>query len=380
MKTKYLLTGCLFAMALPAWSATAVMSSLNTFGGGDGWLAPGEGGYTFLGTGSTERGLDYSPVTGHLYLPSRVGSLNVRILNSATGVDLGGLDMTGVSGGTFGINQVGVADDGTIYVSNLQSGTSAANPFKIYRWANELSLPTVFTTVSLTGVRLGDTMDVTGSGANTVIAAGYSNAPAITGNNGYVLVNPSANVFSDVAVAGALAGEMRSGITFVNDANTIWGDARSGGVRRTTWSGTIGTSVTGTAEPGTNMLLTSSNEGPIDIALINGVWVMATVEVANSTTDNNDVRLYDVTDAVLNHNNNKTLLATANLTGSTFVANLGLGGITWGAISGDTATLYAMSTNNGIQAFTVQVVPEPSAAAALLGGIATLLSLRRRRC
>jgi hypothetical protein len=378
MKPKYILTGCLIALALPASGATAVMSALNTFGNGDGWLAPGEGGYTFLGTGSTERSIDYSPVTGNLYLPSRAGGTNVRILNSLTGVDLGGLDMTGVSGGTFAINQVSVADDGTIYVSNLAT-TSVSSPFKIYKWANELSVPTTFSTVSLTGVRLGDTMDVFGNGASTVIAAGYSNNPVITGNNGYILVDPTANTSSDVAVSGALAGEMRSGITFVNNANTVWGDARSGGVRRTTWSGTIGGAVTGTAEPGTNMTLTDSNEGPIDIALINGVWVLATVEVANSTTNNNDVRLYDITDAVLNHTNTKTLLATANLTGTTFNTNLGLGGITWGAIAGETATLYAMSTNNGIQAFTVQVVPEPGAAGALIGGAGVLLGLRRRR-
>src|SRR3954467_1831738 len=39
---------------------SATMSAMPTFGGGDGWLAPGENGYTFLTTGSTERGLSYS--------------------------------------------------------------------------------------------------------------------------------------------------------------------------------------------------------------------------------------------------------------------------------------------------------------------------------
>lgn len=382
MKPKYILTCSLFALAVPAWGATAVMSAMTGFRG-DGWFAPGENGYGFLGTASNERGLDYSPVTGHLYLPSRTGGASVRILNSATGAEVGTLDMTGVSGGTFAINQVSVADDGTIYVANLigAPGTTVANPFKIYRWANESALPTVFSTVSLGGVRLGDTMDVFGSGTSTVIAAGYSNAPTVTGNNGYLLVSPNASggaTSSDVVVSGAAAGEMRSGITFVNDANTIWGDARSGGVRRSTWSGTIGGAVTGASEPGTNMLLANNNEGPIDIALVNGVWVMASVECSTSTTDNATVRLYDVTDAVLNHNNSKTLLATGNLVG-TFVTTAGSGAITWGAISGDTATLYAMGMNNGIQAFNVTVVPEPSAALALVGGAATLLALRRRR-
>ena len=34
----------------------ATIAPLLSFGGGDGWLAPGEGGYTFLGTGNNERG------------------------------------------------------------------------------------------------------------------------------------------------------------------------------------------------------------------------------------------------------------------------------------------------------------------------------------
>ena len=41
------------------------MSPLLSFGGGDGWLAPGEGGYGFLGTANNERGLAYG--NGHLY-------------------------------------------------------------------------------------------------------------------------------------------------------------------------------------------------------------------------------------------------------------------------------------------------------------------------
>ena len=32
---------------LPIFSQAAVIAPLATFGGGDGWLAPGEGGYTF---------------------------------------------------------------------------------------------------------------------------------------------------------------------------------------------------------------------------------------------------------------------------------------------------------------------------------------------
>src|SRR6188768_94998 len=76
-------------------SATAAtMSPYSTFGGGDGWLAPGEGGYAFLGTGNNERGLAYG--NGHVYLVSRSGATNVRILDQTSGADLGALNVTGV--------------------------------------------------------------------------------------------------------------------------------------------------------------------------------------------------------------------------------------------------------------------------------------------
>src|SRR5262245_51066611 len=68
------------AVVIAPGSAVAAVSitPLSTFGGGDGWLAPGEGGYGFLGTSSNERGLAFG--NGHLYLVSRSGGTSVRIL------------------------------------------------------------------------------------------------------------------------------------------------------------------------------------------------------------------------------------------------------------------------------------------------------------
>ena len=53
----------------------------------------------------------------------------------------------------------------------------------------------------------------------------------------------------------------------------------------------------------------------------------------------------------------------------------GVGELAWGPVTGSSATLYAMSTNQGIQAFIV-TVPEPMA---LLPLAASLLVLRRFR-
>src|SRR3954466_8798151 len=104
----------------PALSMGAVMlsmSPLTTFGGGDGWLAPGEGGYTFLGTANNERGIAFG--NGHVYLLRRTGGNNIRVLDKNTGADVGSLATTGISGGTFAVSQIATGSDGQIYVANL---------------------------------------------------------------------------------------------------------------------------------------------------------------------------------------------------------------------------------------------------------------------
>src|ERR1051325_5236605 len=141
------------ALVFPLIAQGAVIAPLSTFGGGDGWLAPGEGGYGFLGTANNERGLAYG--NGHVYLVSRTGGNNVRILDSLTGADLGGLNVTGVSGGTFSVNMAASSSDGSIYVANLTTAMSAASPYKVYRWANEAAAPTtaISTATALAGSR-----------------------------------------------------------------------------------------------------------------------------------------------------------------------------------------------------------------------------------
>src|SRR5258706_4267422 len=97
-------------LVLPYVSRAAVLAPLATFGGGDGWLAPGEGGYTFLGTANNERGLAYG--NGHVYLVSRTGGDHVRILDPLTGGDLGGVYLTRISGRTIADDIAGRSAEG----------------------------------------------------------------------------------------------------------------------------------------------------------------------------------------------------------------------------------------------------------------------------
>src|SRR5258706_5252815 len=182
---KRAILGAWFALSvLPILSQAAAIAPLATFGGGDGWLAPGEGGYTFLGTANNERGLAYG--NGHVYLVSRTGGNNVRILDPLTGADLGGLNVTGISGGTFAVNMAGTSADGSIYVANLTTAVSATAPYKVYKWANEAAAPTtvISTGTTLACARLGDDMAMIDTGGTTLIGAGINSTPSVAGNNG----------------------------------------------------------------------------------------------------------------------------------------------------------------------------------------------------
>ena len=91
----------------------------------------------------SERGVAYNPLNNHAYIVSRAsGVLRVAILDGDTGAEIGFLNVTGITGGTFALSTISVAADGAIYAANLTTG-SATSPYKIYRWADESSAPTV---------------------------------------------------------------------------------------------------------------------------------------------------------------------------------------------------------------------------------------------
>ena len=368
------------AMVTIANGATVVMQALSSFGGGDGWLATGEAppdmSSSVLTAGNTERGLAYSRNSNHLYVASRAEAPgHIYVLDATTGNRVGELniDFAIVNGGLFTLNMVRVGADGAIYVGNLTDNTgSASKPFKVYRWIDEASQPELVFSgdggLATPSTRLGDTLDVIGGGANTLLVAGYGNTTAITGENGYYLIRPDvANpTASAVLVNGTGDGDFRSGVTFL-DEFTVWGTSGGSGVRRTKYSGTVGGVIAGTLEGTLN--LTGNNERAMDYAVINGVPLLATIE----SSTGNRVHIYDVSDPAVR-------LELASMDLSTFFttnAN-GTGSIAWGNISGNTATLYAMNTNNGIQAFSIQVVPEPAGAALLIVAAGFVQFMRRR--
>jgi len=361
-----ILRGSILLTAVSA-HAQFSMTPLATFGGGDGWLAPGEGGYTFLGTANNERGLAYG--NGHLYLVSRNGGSFIRRLDPLTGLDLGSpLDTTGVSGGTFAVNDIAVGGDGAIYVGNLTT-ESTTSPLKVYRWATEGSIPTVAYTgdAGLAGSRVGDNLAVIGSGSSTRLALGYGSAPAVVGNNGYAVIDPTAGTATAVGFSGSPpnAGDFRLGITY-RDSSHVIGSQGSSFYRYTSFSGTAGTLLGSPLFPDP---AGATADRLLAHAVVGGVPLLAV-----QSTGDSHVSIYDVTDP-----NNPLFLGSGNATSGTLTANAnGTGELAWGDIIGNTAHLWAMSSNQGIQAFIV-VVPEPGPfPLAVLGGF-VLLCVRKFR-
>jgi hypothetical protein len=121
----------------------------------------------FNATGNTERGFAYGKVNNNerLYVVSRNGSLNVYILDAENGNQIGTLNLTGVTGGTFLLNDIEVSDDGVIFAINL---TTDASTIKIYKWLDETIAPTVVFQNNLNGVakRVGDNFKVVGKVSN----------------------------------------------------------------------------------------------------------------------------------------------------------------------------------------------------------------------
>ena len=138
------------------------------------WSKPANTNKWFRSTGELVRGMAYNPVNNRLYVSTRdtLGASNtggIVILNASTGDSIGALNMTGITGGTFAFNRVGISADGRIYTTNLQTAVTKAAPIKIYTWANETSVPVLAFADSVQGPRLGDALAVSGSGQETYV-------------------------------------------------------------------------------------------------------------------------------------------------------------------------------------------------------------------
>lgn len=146
----FLFVGISYSQITTIWEKSAATSTLPS------WFSP---------TGSTERGLAYGLVGGNhrVYIVSRNTGSFIYIYNALTGDSVGNLSTAGMSGGTFVINDIGVSNDGLIFVCNVTTNASTS-PFKVYKYTTEVDSPVVAIEYTATATaRLGDKITVTGS-------------------------------------------------------------------------------------------------------------------------------------------------------------------------------------------------------------------------
>jgi len=366
-------------LAVSAGVASAgTLSPLATFGNVAGWRAPSvilagdvpasNNGttYNYLNSGSLERSFAYNPASGNLVLVSRSAAGNgIRILNGTTGADTGPLALGSgiISGGTFTTNCVAVQPNGNIYVANLAAGINAS-AYKVYNWTSEgAAAPTVFFNSTNPGgttgnFRLGDSLAISKDGST--LAAGYQTNGAAIGVGYLTITTAGAVATPRQTFAPAVNNSFRLGLTFGSMTTDVLGKQTSDSLRITDYAG--GTSSTAA--------LSSAGEAPIAQVTIAGVSYLAAIDVNSS-----NVRVYDMTNpgaplvVALGNNTSGTLAGNGNATGSA----------QWGAVDNvnQTATLYVMSSNQGIQAFTF-TVPTP-ASGGLIAFAGLVASGRRRR-
>jgi hypothetical protein len=93
---------------------------------------------------------------------------------------------------------------------------------------------------------------------------------------------------------------------------------------------------------------------PMDFAIVAGKPIVAMIEATAATSgDNARIFVYDITDTTQPIAQWKIGQASALPPGGQFQNINGTGQVKFGAINNNVATIYAMSTNNGIEAFTL---------------------------
>lgn len=194
-------------------------------------LAPGARPYLTVNSLPYERGLAVNPVTRRLLLVSRLTPA-VQVLDSDTGADLHTLSLGAgvVTGGTYPLLLVGVADDGVVYAANLAATASA---FRLYRWANDQ--PGTTPTVAFAGdpapgtaQRWGDTLGVRGAGTNTQVLLAARNGNLVA----FLRTTNGTTFFArSNTVPAAPAGAFGLGLAF-GLGDTFWGKATGMALRQ----------------------------------------------------------------------------------------------------------------------------------------------------
>jgi hypothetical protein len=231
------------------WQRSVASSNLPTWFGAD-----------------TERGLAFGrtsdgteAINDRVYVVSRNTGTFVRILNANTGADVGTLNTTGITGGTFALNDIGVTFDGRIFACNMTTNANTS-AFKVYMWTNEASAPVEvlsYLADASNAIRLGDKFTVTGD-----YAAGTAQiwaASATTGQHKVYKWTMSGGTFNPVpqiiSCSDALTGGIASAAVGPLPNGDFYWNANGQNARKYQANGTLIGTIPGTlVATGTNAI------------------------------------------------------------------------------------------------------------------------------
>ena len=165
------------------------------------------------------RGLVYNPDTDHVLVVTRKGGVHIYILDAASGDSLGEMNSAGIGGGTYAINLIARADDGTLYVCNLSAPVySPGSKFKVYRYAGETAAPELVFEDALENGRFGDSFAAAGHGAGKYLYSSGQDNPRIA-----VLKDTGgSSLIFDRYVNLPVPGGARHGISPVAPGGKLW--------------------------------------------------------------------------------------------------------------------------------------------------------------
>jgi hypothetical protein len=321
------------------------------------WSLPA-GSRTYLATsGTVQRSIAFNPVSKHVMVVTRNTPPIINVLDGATDADIGPMSVAGISGGTFPLMMVGVADDGAIYGANW--GTpSVSVPTKVYRWASEAAAPTVaYQGDPANGTNYmayGAAISVRGAGTNTQIL--LPAAPP-TAPSGYAIVftTKDGTNFTPTLLSGVVTNTVYEGATF-GMGNTFWGKANLGYASPTAYGPLASTLVYYSFDlPSATATLIASYDStsqfdqsiaPIGVdpvhSLMGGVAILSSVQ--------HTFHLYDISQ--VSPTAGPVFLQKVNAPKTPSNANT----LYRGAVAFGNGMYFAFDSNNGLSAFVLPLV------------------------
>lgn len=235
---------------------------------------------------------------GSLLVASRTANALIRRLDPETGQLKDPAVMPGGYSGTattLGLNKVVVTDDGIIYAGSVGQAGASEQHFRIYRHNDEFSGPELVADVRTDNaglsMRLGDDMDVVGTGNNTkILVSGYQAAGLAvftTADNGMTFTA------TKITCSPALVGN--GSISWDPDSpNRFWYRDNTPGIYRAydiTGNTATGLSGAGNELPGAP----GQQYCPFDIGNVHGVKsVILGIGASAATTNGKPIRVYDL--------------------------------------------------------------------------------------